>query len=157
MSMDRPIEEIGETFLLPEGTTFHDLTESVARVTETRAPRGWWILFIPSVLLLGFTPFYGAYVLACGLGYIGGGAQSAYFTGFLLPFLLGAVGLRVLYMSFDDLITTLPQTHKRRGNVLRRMVLCWGAVYAAIAPVALWKLTGMLPVGIDALVKALFG
>jgi hypothetical protein len=108
-----------------------------------------------SVLLLGLAPFYGAYVLACGLGYIPNGAESAYALGYLLPFVVGVVGLRALYVSFDDLVTVLPQTHQRRGNVLQRMVLCWGAVYAVIAPVALWRLAGTLPVGLDAIAKAL--
>jgi len=53
MSDDKPIVEIGETYLLPQGTTVHDITEAVARVTENKAPRGWWICFLPSVSLLG--------------------------------------------------------------------------------------------------------
>ena len=48
-----PIAELGETSLLPPGTTAHDITEAVSSITETKAPRGWWILFLPSLALLG--------------------------------------------------------------------------------------------------------
>ena len=56
MSAHAPIHEIGERHMLPEGTTFNDVTETVARITETKAPRGWWILFFPSLGLLGRAP-----------------------------------------------------------------------------------------------------
>ena len=42
MSYDAPIKELGETSLLPPGTTAHDITETIAGVTENPAPRGWW-------------------------------------------------------------------------------------------------------------------
>ncbi len=67
-ALDKPIAEIGETYLLPEGTTFHDLTESVCRVSEQPAPRGWWILFIPSVLLLGVMLSTIGYLVTYGVG-----------------------------------------------------------------------------------------
>ncbi|MFO0693590.1 MAG: NrfD/PsrC family molybdoenzyme membrane anchor subunit [Polyangiales bacterium] len=68
MSDETPIKELGETYLLPEGTTVHDITESVCRVSETPAPRGWWILFIPSVLLLGVMGAMIAYLVTEGVG-----------------------------------------------------------------------------------------
>ncbi|MBW1903730.1 MAG: hypothetical protein JRJ24_00230, partial [Deltaproteobacteria bacterium] len=49
MSYDAPIKELGETHLLPEGTTRNDITETIAGVTENPAPRGWWLLFLLSV------------------------------------------------------------------------------------------------------------
>lgn len=53
MSAIEPIAEIGEMHLLDPNMTFNDVTETVCRVTENKAPRGWWILFIPSVMLAG--------------------------------------------------------------------------------------------------------
>jgi hypothetical protein len=92
-----------------------------------------------SVLLLAALPFYVALalgsvvtkqidpglVVACGLG---------------LPFLVGLVGIRSLYRGFVELLEVLPITHRRRGDFLLRMVLCWGAVYSVVAPVSLWRL-----------------
>jgi molybdopterin-containing oxidoreductase family membrane subunit len=74
MSADAPIKEIGETHLLPEGTTFHDITEAVCRISENKAPRGWWLLFLPSLGLLGLMSAVIAYVLAMGIGVWGNNA-----------------------------------------------------------------------------------
>jgi Ni/Fe-hydrogenase subunit HybB-like protein len=41
----RPIKELGETYLTREGMTFHEVSETVASVTEKKAPRNWWIAF----------------------------------------------------------------------------------------------------------------
>jgi multisubunit Na+/H+ antiporter MnhG subunit len=38
------------------------------------------------------------------------------------------------------MLDVLPVTHPRRGNYVRRMVLAWGALFTAIAPVALYRL-----------------
>ncbi|WP_394847573.1 NrfD/PsrC family molybdoenzyme membrane anchor subunit [Pendulispora brunnea] len=40
-----PIKEIGEIPLVKEGETFASITERVARVTETKAPKAWWAAF----------------------------------------------------------------------------------------------------------------
>ena len=47
------IPELGEAPLVKPGTSFHDVTEIVSRVTENPAPRGWWILFLTSVSITG--------------------------------------------------------------------------------------------------------
>ena len=74
--LSAPIEEIGERYLLPKGTTVHDITEMVAGVTETKAPRGWWILFIPSVLCLGLMTATIAYLLDQGVGVWGNNSPN---------------------------------------------------------------------------------
>ena len=61
-------------------------------------------------------------------------------VGLATPFIVGLYGMRALYKGFCELATVLPITHRRRGDFLRRMVLCWGAVYTAVAPVALYRL-----------------
>jgi molybdopterin-containing oxidoreductase family membrane subunit len=50
---DGPITAIGEQRLLPATTTFVSITNDVSRVTETKAPRGWWILFLAAASFTG--------------------------------------------------------------------------------------------------------
>lgn len=65
---NRPIAEIGETYLLPPQLTFNDITETVSRVTENPAPRGWWILFLLSLVGLGIFGVSVGYLLWEGVG-----------------------------------------------------------------------------------------
>ncbi|KPK14286.1 MAG: hydrogenase [Myxococcales bacterium SG8_38] len=74
MSYDAPIKEIGETYLLPEGTTANDVTETIAGVTENPAPRGWWLLFLASVSVLGIMGAALAYLFYQGVGVWGNNA-----------------------------------------------------------------------------------
>ena len=74
MSDDTPIKELGETWLLPEGTTFNDITVGVARITENPAPRGWWLLFLPSLGLLGLMGLSIVYLMQQGVGVWGNNA-----------------------------------------------------------------------------------
>jgi hypothetical protein len=92
-----------------------------------------------AVLLLGALPVYAAMSLAAELGWLPAG-EMIFLQGLLLPFLLGLYGIWILYHAFTKLAGVLPRTHTRRGNFLRRLVLCWGAVYSAVAPVALYRL-----------------
>ena len=96
-----------------------------------------------SVFLLGLCPFYAAVVLSAAVGILDD-SGVVLGVGLLLPFAVGLWGVRVLYRSFRDLTTWLPVTHARRGNFLARMILCWAAVYTAIAPVALFRLARAL-------------
>jgi hypothetical protein len=105
-----------------------------------------------SVLLLGALPFYAAWLLFIA-------AVSPDFRqevgpyldprvvlslGMGLPFLVGVFGVWQVYRGFEDLIQILPITHVRRGNFLGRMVLCWGAVFTAVAGAGLWRLSEAL-------------
>jgi hypothetical protein len=96
-----------------------------------------------SLLLLGALPFYAAYALACVLGVLGD-PDSVVLGGLVLPFGVGLFGVHALYRGFCDLAEVLPLTHQRRGHFLRRMVLCWGALYSVVAPVALYRLAELL-------------
>lgn len=96
-----------------------------------------------SVLLLGVLPFYAAWILGNVIG-IFRSVDIAVFIGMCLPFLVGLFGIQSIYASFGRLVEFLPITHQRRGNFLRRMVLCWGAVYSIVAPVALYRLVDAL-------------
>jgi Ni/Fe-hydrogenase subunit HybB-like protein len=65
---DRPITAIGETPLLPEGLTLHTVTDSVRRVTETKAPLGWWAVFLVSLFFLGVLGLSVGYLFWEGIG-----------------------------------------------------------------------------------------
>ncbi|MFO0624226.1 MAG: NrfD/PsrC family molybdoenzyme membrane anchor subunit [Polyangiales bacterium] len=62
MSYDPPIAALDEKHLVKPGTTFKDITDSVSRVTETAAPRGWWIAFLTALTFTG--------VLGASIGYL---------------------------------------------------------------------------------------
>ena len=96
-----------------------------------------------SVLLLGVLPFYVAWVLACELGFFSS-AQQVLNVGLFLPFAVGLLGVRAVYLAFSEMARHLPATHARRGNFVRRMVVGWGAVYSVVAPVALVRLVEVL-------------
>ncbi len=68
MAGTKPIAELGETYLAKPGTTFRDVTEIVSRVTENKAPRGWWILFLLSASITGVLGATLAYLLWVGIG-----------------------------------------------------------------------------------------
>jgi len=92
-----------------------------------------------SVLLLGVLPFYAAWLLGTVVG-VFDAPGTALFAGMCLPFGVGLWGIRAVYRGFCDLAEHLPITHKRRGDFLKRLVLCWGGVYSVVAPVALYRL-----------------
>lgn len=92
-----------------------------------------------AVLLLGVTPFYAALVLAGAVGIVER-FDHVIVAGLAIPFVVGLFGMRALYKGFCDLAEVLPVTHRRRGDFLRRMVLCWAVVYTAVAPVALYRI-----------------
>jgi len=62
------IEAIGETPLLDPRTTTHSITETVSRVTEQKAPRGWWILFGLSLTFTGVLGLAVGYLFYKGIG-----------------------------------------------------------------------------------------
>ena len=91
-----------------------------------------------AVLLLGVLPFYAALSLSRAVSSIVS-PDTVLAVGFGLPFFVGLFGIASLYGSFRALLKVLPITHERRGRFLLRMVLAWGAVYSAVAPVALYR------------------
>lgn len=93
-----------------------------------------------AVFVLGVLPFYAALALAAAIGLIVNG-EAVIGIGAGLPFFVGLIGLKAVYDGFSRLSSSLERTHLRRGAYLRRMVLCWGAVYTAVAPIALWRIT----------------
>lgn len=93
-----------------------------------------------TVFMLGALPLYAALAFASALGVQLFTPDLLLIEGLLLPFFLGLFGIHALYRAFTRIATMLPRTHLRRGRFLTRLVLCWGAVYSAVAPVALWRM-----------------
>lgn len=92
-----------------------------------------------AVLLLGALPFY----VAIALGHVVGlwsDAGAVVGFGLAMPFIVGLLAVRGLLTSFRRLMPKLPLTHPRRGGFLLAMILAWGAIYTAVAPIALWRL-----------------
>jgi hypothetical protein len=92
-----------------------------------------------SVMLFGVLPMYVAIALA-GVLHLFVDPDTVIAAGLAAPFFVGLVGIRAVYKGFSVLSVPLPLTHRRRGNFLGRLVLAWGAVYTAVAPVALLRL-----------------
>ncbi len=67
-SWNLPIKEIGETPLVGEGTTFKSITETVSRVTENKAPRGWWVAFLIAASGAGIMGIAIGYLFYTGVG-----------------------------------------------------------------------------------------
>jgi hypothetical protein len=101
-----------------------------------------------SVLLMGLLPFFLAWALTPFLQIPGiSDINQVVAIGFALPFFVGFAGLYSVYQSFRRLSGQLPITHVRRGNIMLRLVLCWGAVMATVAPVAVFRLAQVLSGG----------
>jgi hypothetical protein len=96
-----------------------------------------------AVLLLAALPFYVALALASLLTE-SVDVQLVLAVGVSLPLLVGAGCIRSLHKAFQELLEVVPLTHVRRGDFLLRLILCWGAVYCVVAPVALYRLGELL-------------
>ena len=46
MAYSSPIKEIGEVVVHRPEPVVHQISDTVCRVTENKAPRGWWIAFL---------------------------------------------------------------------------------------------------------------
>jgi molybdopterin-containing oxidoreductase family membrane subunit len=73
-SVNLPIKAIGETPLTGEGVTFKSISETVCRVTENKAPRGWWIGFLIAASFTGIMGTAIGYLFWTGVGVWGNNA-----------------------------------------------------------------------------------
>lgn len=105
------------------------------RMVTAQALRG---VASTAVLLLGAAPFYAAWVLGNVVGLFED-VDTTLQVGMAIPFAVGLFGVGAVYQAFRSMVDVLPVTHQRRGNFVRRMVLAWGALFTAIAPVALYR------------------
>ena len=68
MAYFEPIREIDEAPLVKPGSTFHDITEDISRVSENKAPRGWWIAFLLASVFVGIFTLSVGYLFYRGIG-----------------------------------------------------------------------------------------
>ncbi|HVJ88961.1 MAG TPA: NrfD/PsrC family molybdoenzyme membrane anchor subunit [Labilithrix sp.] len=73
-SANLPIRELGESGLVGEGVTFKSISETVCRVTENKAPRGWWIGFLIAFTFTGVMGAAIGYLFWTGVGVWGNNA-----------------------------------------------------------------------------------
>jgi Ni/Fe-hydrogenase subunit HybB-like protein len=78
MTYHRPIKGIGESSLLDERMDFGRVTEIVSRVTERKAPRGWWICFLIALAGTGVLGVSLIYLVAMGIGVWGNTSPVAW-------------------------------------------------------------------------------
>jgi molybdopterin-containing oxidoreductase family membrane subunit len=73
-SANLPIKALGESPLVGEGVTFKSISETVCRVTENKAPRGWWIGFLIAFTFTGVMGAAIGYLFWTGVGVWGNNA-----------------------------------------------------------------------------------
>ncbi len=74
MSYNSPIKEIGEKSFVDPRMTFAEISDAVCNVTETKAPRGWWVAFLIAVTFLGVLGLSVGYLFWEGVGAWGNNA-----------------------------------------------------------------------------------
>jgi hypothetical protein len=95
-----------------------------------------------AVMLLGVLPVYVAVALGLVIFQADPLAVEGWLTfGLVLPFVTGLWGMRSIYRGVLLFADTLPPERRcRRTCFLRRLVLSWSAVYAAVSPVMIYRL-----------------
>ena len=68
MAYWEPITELGEARLVQKGSTFGEVTDDIASVTEHPAPLGWWICFGIASTFAGIFTFCVGYLFYRGVG-----------------------------------------------------------------------------------------
>jgi molybdopterin-containing oxidoreductase family membrane subunit len=68
MSYNRPIKEIGEASFIDPSLTFGQISDAVCQVTETKAPKGWWVAFSLAFSFLGILGMSIGYLFWEGIG-----------------------------------------------------------------------------------------
>jgi len=78
MSADAPIKEIGETPLVPAHVDHAFISNEVSRVTEQRAPIGWWLVFGTALIALGALGLSVGWLVWNGIGSWGNNSPVAW-------------------------------------------------------------------------------
>ena len=78
MSADSPILEIGETPLVPAHVNAAFVSNEVSRVTEQRAPIGWWLVFGTALIALGVLGLSVGWLVWNGIGSWGNNSPVAW-------------------------------------------------------------------------------
>ena len=68
MAYWEPIAELDEAYLVKPASKLREVTHEIARVTENRAPRGWWICFLIASTFAGIFAVCVGYLFYRGVG-----------------------------------------------------------------------------------------
>jgi molybdopterin-containing oxidoreductase family membrane subunit len=145
---DRPIAAIGETLLLPESTTSKSITDSVSRVTETPAPRGWWILFLVAATFTGTLGLAIAYLVSVGIGTWGNNSPVAWawdITNFVWWIGIGHAGTlisAVLFLFRQKWRTSI----NRFAEAMTIFAVICALIFPGIHVGRIWHAYYMLPI-----------
>ena len=69
-----PIKELGESPLVDPKISMHEVTDAVAKVTEKKAPRNWWVAFCIAATFTGIFGLTAGYLFWQGIGIWGNNA-----------------------------------------------------------------------------------
>src|SRR5687768_3677483 len=145
---DRPIREIGETLLLPEHVTAKSISDAVSRVTETRAPRGWWILFLLAASFTGVLGLAIAYLAWTGIGSWGNNSPVAWawdITNFVWWIGIGHAGTlisAVLFLFRQKWRTSI----NRFAEAMTIFAVICALIFPGIHVGRIWHAYYMLPI-----------
>jgi Ni/Fe-hydrogenase subunit HybB-like protein len=145
---DGPITAIGESLLLPETTTFKSITNSVSRVTETKAPRGWWILFLMAASFTGVLGLAIAYLAWTGIGTWGNNSPVAWawdITNFVWWIGIGHAGTlisAVLFLFRQKWRTSI----NRFAEAMTIFAVICALIFPGIHVGRIWHAYYMLPI-----------
>jgi len=145
---DAPIAAIGETRLLPEHVTAKSITDSVSRVTETKAPQGWWYLFLMSAAFAGLLGLAIAYLAAMGIGTWGNNSPVAWawdITNFVWWIGIGHAGTlisAVLFLFRQKWRTSI----NRFAEAMTIFAVICALIFPGIHVGRIWHAYYMLPI-----------
>ena len=145
---DAPITAIGEQLLLPEGTTAKTITDDVSRVTETRAPRGWWLLFAAAASFTGILGLAIAYLVWTGVGSWGNNSPVAWawdITNFVWWIGIGHAGTlisAVLFLFRQKWRTSI----NRFAEAMTIFAVICALIFPGIHVGRIWHAYYMLPI-----------
>jgi Ni/Fe-hydrogenase subunit HybB-like protein len=145
---DAPIAAIGETRLLPEHVTAKSITDSVSRVTETKAPLGWWYLFLMSAAFAGILGLAIAYLAAMGIGTWGNNSPVAWawdITNFVWWIGIGHAGTlisAVLFLFRQKWRTSI----NRFAEAMTIFAVICALIFPGIHVGRIWHAYYMLPI-----------
>jgi Ni/Fe-hydrogenase subunit HybB-like protein len=145
---DRPIREIGETALLPAHVTAKTITDAVSRVTEQRAPRGWWIMFLAAASFTGILGLAVAYLAMVGVGTWGNNSPVAWawdITNFVWWIGIGHAGTlisAVLFLFRQKWRTSI----NRFAEAMTIFAVICALIFPGIHVGRIWHAYYMLPI-----------
>ncbi|HEX5660178.1 MAG TPA: NrfD/PsrC family molybdoenzyme membrane anchor subunit [Polyangiales bacterium] len=143
-----PIKAIGEERLLPAETTTKSITDMVSRVTETKAPLGWWIVFLSAAACAGLLGIAIGYLAWTGIGTWGNNSPVAWawdITNFVWWIGIGHAGTlisAVLFLFRQKWRTSI----NRFAEAMTIFAVICALIFPGIHVGRLWHAYYMLPI-----------